>query len=450
MSADVKRRSIPLMSFEGSVRPQESSRPLRRPDATSAPFATAPISFGRSDGWFCRSPSIVTTISPRALTRPACMAGCWPKLRLKRTALTRGSPVCRRSTVAHVPSLEPSSTTITSNVRESRSRTAIACSTTCSMVLSSLKTGTTRETSGRSSSVRSGSARGYSSVSAIAQQATISTISENLREDMNSRLAERVELIEQDDRHGASWLAREAVEAACEAVQMGEDPVALAQRIVRARPAMGAIAGALGRVLVSGRSDEQIIEEARAVIEARERASKAIAVLLSPHIQGTVMTHSNSATVREAVEHTPPERLICTVSEPGEEGRELVEALRGDELAVDLVDDSDAEHAVETVDLLLLGADTVFRDGSLVNKVGTSGLAKAAKKAGVPVIVACEVIKLAPEDPRHPGEDRFDLTAPKHIDLYVTEEGEFPPRDIAALIDRTPFLHDGYALLLAD
>jgi translation initiation factor 2B subunit (eIF-2B alpha/beta/delta family) len=180
---------------------------------------------------------------------------------------------------------------------------------------------------------------------------------------MDSRLAERVELIEQDDRHGASWLAREAVEAVCEAVQMGEDPVALAQRIVRARPAMGAIAGALGRVLVSGRSDEQIIEEARAVIEGRERASKAIAVLLSPHIRGTVMTHSNSATVREAVAHTPPERMVCTVSEP--------------------------------------------------------------------------------------GEDRFDLTSPKHIDLYVTEEGEFPPLDIAALIDRTPFLHDGYALLNA-
>jgi len=287
-------------------------------------------------------------------------------------------------------------------------------------------------------------------VSAIAQQATISTISHNQREAMDSRLAERVELIEQDDRHGASWLAREAVEAVCEAVQMGEDPVALAQRIVRGRPAMGAIAGALGRVLVSGRSDEQIMEEARAVIEGRERAGKAIAVLLSPHIQGTVMTHSNSATVREAIEHTPPDRVVCTVSEPGEEGRELAETLRGDELAVDIVDDTDAEHAVGTVDLLLLGADTVFRDGSLVNKVGTSGLAKAAKKAGVPVIVACEVIKLAPEDPRSTGEDRFDLTSPEHIDLFVTEEGEFPPQDIAALIDRTPFLHDGYQLLLAD
>ena len=266
---------------------------------------------------------------------------------------------------------------------------------------------------------------------------------------MDSRLAERVELIEQDDRHGASWLAREAVEAVCEAVELGEDPLALAQHIVRVRPAMGAITGALGRVLVSGRSDEQILEEARALIEGRERAGKAIAVLLTPHIHGTVMTHSCSATVREALEHTPPDRVVCTVSSPGEEGRELAEGLRESGLTVEIVDDPDAEHAVGTVGLLLLGADTVFHDGSLLNKVGTTGLAKAAKKANVPVIVACEVLKLAPEDPRDPGEDRFELTDPKDIDSYVTEEGEFPPQDIAALVDRTPFLHDGYALLNA-
>ncbi|MEO8289674.1 MAG: hypothetical protein ABI649_01600 [Gaiellaceae bacterium] len=264
---------------------------------------------------------------------------------------------------------------------------------------------------------------------------------------MDSRLAERIDLVEKDDRHGASWLAREAVEAVSLAVELGEDPLEIARRLVQARPAMGAIAGALGRVLASGRTPEQILEEARALMEARERAAKAIAVLLTPHLHGVVMTHSNSATVQEAIEHTPPERVICTVSDPGGEGRELAEALRGSELAVDVVDDTDAEHAVATVDLLLLGADTVFRDGSLVNKVGTAGLAKAAKKAGVPVVVACEVIKLAPEDPHDPGEDRFDLTSPENVDCYVTEEGEHTPEDIAALIDRTPFLRDGYSLL---
>jgi translation initiation factor 2B subunit (eIF-2B alpha/beta/delta family) len=264
---------------------------------------------------------------------------------------------------------------------------------------------------------------------------------------VNTKLAERVERVATDDRHGASWLAREAVEAVAEAIELGEDPLPLARELVRARPAMGAIAGALGRVIAAGRSPEQMADEARALMEARERAAKAIAVLLSPYIEGVVMTHSASATVKEALLHTPPGRVICTASEPGGEGRELVEELRSAGLTADLVDDPDAEHAVGTVNLLLIGADTVFRDGSLVNKVGTAGLAEAAKKAGLPVIVACEVIKLSPAGARDPGEKRFDLTEPKYIDRYVTEEGAYAPDEIGSLIDRTPFLRDGYELL---
>jgi translation initiation factor eIF-2B subunit delta/methylthioribose-1-phosphate isomerase len=267
---------------------------------------------------------------------------------------------------------------------------------------------------------------------------------------VNTKLAERVERVATDDRHGASWLAREAVEAVAEAIELGEDPLPLARELVRARPAMGAIAGALGRVIAAGRSPEQMADEARALVEARERAAKAIAVLLSPYIEGVVMTHSASATVKEALLHTPPQRVICTASEPGGEGRELVEDLRSAGLTADLVDDPDAEHAVGTVNLLLIGADTVFRDGSLVNKVGTAGLAEAAKSAGLPVLVACEVIKLSPAGPRDPGEKRFDLTEPRYIDRYVTEEGAYAPDEIGSLIDRTPFLRDGYELLADD
>jgi translation initiation factor eIF-2B subunit delta/methylthioribose-1-phosphate isomerase len=258
---------------------------------------------------------------------------------------------------------------------------------------------------------------------------------------VQTKLAERVERVRNDDQHGASWLAKEAVE-------LGEDPIELGRQFVEARPAMGAIAGALGRLLVAGKSPEQIAEEAHALVASRERASKAIAVLIQPYVEGVVLTHSASSTVREALLHTPPDRVVCTISDPVGEGRGLAEDLRAAGLTVELVDDSDAEHAAGTVNLVLFGADTVFRDGSLVNKLGTAGIAKAAKKAGVPVVVACEIIKLAPEDPWEPeDEERFDFTPAEYIDTYVTEEGASPPAEIAALIDRTPFLREGYALL---
>jgi translation initiation factor 2B subunit (eIF-2B alpha/beta/delta family) len=265
---------------------------------------------------------------------------------------------------------------------------------------------------------------------------------------VHGELVTRVESVAADTRHGASWLAKEALETLVEAVELGEDPVETARALVRARPAIGSIAGAMGRVLVAGRTPEQLVEEAHAVIAGRERAAATIAVILAEELAGkVVMTHSASATAREALIHGQAERVVCTVSDPVGEGRAFSEELAAAGLTTELVADDDAKHAVATVDLLLLGADTVFRDGSLVNKIKTNGLAKSAKKAGVPVIVACEVLKLAPVDPYEPDEERVDLTPPSLIDRYVTEEGAFAPDEVAALVDRTPFLQEGYELL---
>jgi translation initiation factor 2B subunit (eIF-2B alpha/beta/delta family) len=261
-------------------------------------------------------------------------------------------------------------------------------------------------------------------------------------------LTSRVESVASDTSHGASWLAKEALETLVEAVELGEDPLETARALVRARPAIGSIAGAMGRALVAGRTPEQLVEEAHAVIAGRERAAATIAVILAPDLtERIVMTHSASATAREALIHAQAERVVCTVSDPVGEGRAFSEELADAGLATDLVADEDAGHAVGTVDLLLLGADTVFRDGSLVNKIKTHGLVKAARKAGVPVVVACEVLKLAPDDPYEPDEERVDLTPPELIGSYVTEEGIFAPNEIAALVDRTPFLREGYELL---
>jgi methylthioribose-1-phosphate isomerase len=67
---------------------------------------------------------------------------------------------------------------------------------------------------------------------------------------------------------------------------------------------------------------------------------------------------------------------------------------------------------------------------------------------GVRTVVACEVIKLAPIDPPERIDDvYFDITPPEHVDEIVTEEGAYPSDEVRSLIDRTPFLREGYALL---
>src|SRR3954451_13282067 len=210
-----------------------------------------------------------------------------------------------------------------------------------------------------------------------------------------------------DREHGASWMARRTVETLLEvaeqpfgtSAELFDTLVEAGRKLVESRPGVGAIAGAAGRVLAAADAhkflepDELrrlVDEEAQSILHGRERAAASIAIHLKDTIAGkTVMTHSASATVREALIHTPPAKAICTVSDPVAEGRAFAEELREQGLNVDLVEDADAEDAVATADLLLVGADTVFRCGTLCNKIGTTKLAEAAQAAGVPTIVAC-------------------------------------------------------------
>jgi len=286
-------------------------------------------------------------------------------------------------------------------------------------------------------------------------------------------LGERLQELRMDRRHGASFLARRAVEAL---VEVAEAPAATPEELLErvtsaarllatARPGIAAVAGAVGRLLAAAHAEKhlapaelrRLIElEARALIDGRRRAAASIAVQLSERLKGAlVVTHSASATVREAVLHTPPERLVCTVSHPIEEGRAFADELRAAGLTVELVADTDAPAKLAEASLLLVGADTVYRDGTLCNKIGTRTLAEAAADQRVPMIIACELIKLAPIDseqaPPLPAEARelFDLTPPELIDAVVTEDGTYSTAEVRALVDRTPFLREGYALLRA-
>jgi len=291
-------------------------------------------------------------------------------------------------------------------------------------------------------------------LSAFCENAAVATI-----------LGERVEELRRDRTHGGSWMARRAVEAlAAVAEQQAASGEELVTRLVGAgrelaasRPGVGAVAGAVGRLLAAANRQAQlepeqlrqlVREEAEALVDGRRRAGASIAIQLQERLTDSiVLTHSASATVREALLHTPPARVICTASSPQDEGRLFSEELREAGLEVELVEDEDAPRQLEWASVFLIGADTVFRDGTLCNKAGTRRLAEAAAAESVPTIVACEVIKLAPVDAPRAGSSECELTPMELIDSIVTEEGTHPANEIRPLVDRTPFLREGYALL---
>jgi ribose 1,5-bisphosphate isomerase len=287
-----------------------------------------------------------------------------------------------------------------------------------------------------------------------------------------SGLAATVEELRGDRNHGASWMARRAVETLLEVSQQPFDSseallqalVGAARELSESRPGVGAIAGASGRVLAAASAHRHIEidelrrlieEEGKGILDGRIRAAASIAIQLQERLNdAVVLTHSASATVREALVHTPPARAICTVSEPVGEGRDFADDLRGEGLKVDLIEDADAPAALDDATLFLVGADTVFLDGTLNNKIGTTAIAEAASERKVPTVVACEIIKLAPieaasaPEPSEAERTLFELTPPELLTEIVTEEGATATDCVGSLVDRTPFLREGYALLL--
>jgi translation initiation factor 2B subunit (eIF-2B alpha/beta/delta family) len=283
-------------------------------------------------------------------------------------------------------------------------------------------------------------------------------------------IADRAEELRADRDHGGSWLARRAVEALVAVIEHPADStdeflerlLDAARQLAAARPSMGAITHAVGRLTASAYSASHlapeelrrlVAEEANALVAGRDRAAASIAVHLRPQLQdATVLTHSASATVREAMLHDEPARVLCTVSAPVEEGRAFAEELRAEGVNAEIVEERDLAEALKGASLVLVGADTVYEDGSLKNKIGTRPLAEKADHAGVKVIVACELLKLAPTSPPIDEDepDLRDVTPPGLLDMVVTEEEACRPDDVRVLIDRTPFLREGYRLLLGE
>ncbi|WP_256393228.1 ribose 1,5-bisphosphate isomerase [Natronoarchaeum rubrum] len=189
----------------------------------------------------------------------------------------------------------------------------------------------------------------------------------------------------------------------------------------------------------------------------------------------TVLTHCHStdalACVEAAVEDGKEIEAIVKETRPRKQGHITARQLREWGVPVTLIVDGAARRHLRSVDHVLVGADSIAADGSVINKVGTSGLAVVAREQGVPVMVAAATIKLHPETltghtveierraesevltdeertaivGSNEGErsddgsfavdnPAFDVTPPRFVDAIVTERGQFPPESIVTLM----------------
>src|SRR5580765_1548739 len=134
--------------IDGKRRERKASRRfLRHPHTMSAPRSTASTIAGMSRGSFCRSPSDVTMIRPRAWSNPAAKAAVCPKFRRKRMTVRCGSTACNRASVSKLSSVLPSSMTISSYDRPQARSVFDSSACSSSSDAASFRTGMTTDRS---------------------------------------------------------------------------------------------------------------------------------------------------------------------------------------------------------------------------------------------------------------------------------------------------------------
>jgi translation initiation factor 2B subunit (eIF-2B alpha/beta/delta family) len=130
--------------------------------------------------------------------------------------------------------------------------------------------------------------------------------------------------------------------------------------------------------------------------------------------------------------------VYVTESSPGLEGKQLAKDLIGRGVPVRLIADSAVDPVISNVDSVIVGADSVLADGSVVNKIRTREIARLAHERGIPLNVVCESAKFSTIDllgePVRLEETLFDRTPSEYVSKIVTEKGLVEPRKVEAKV----------------
>jgi ribose 1,5-bisphosphate isomerase len=211
---------------------------------------------------------------------------------------------------------------------------------------------------------------------------------------------------------------------------------------------------------------QMLISHANAFIAGSEMAVRQIAVMGANQIRDgdCILTHCNSEAalgcIIEAKRQGKEIEVFATEVRPWNQGRLTIEVLNRHEIPTHFIVDSAVRAFINDMDLAIAGADAVYANGSVINKIGTSQIALSAHEARTKMIIAAETYKFAPRTmlgeeiniEERPGSEVlpdeiaatlpyvrvhnpvFDLTPVEYIDLIVTEAGVIPPQAAPSII----------------
>ncbi|HVL32042.1 MAG TPA: hypothetical protein VM600_00490, partial [Actinomycetota bacterium] len=215
-----------------------------------------------------------------------------------------------------------------------------------------------------------------------------------------------------------------------------------ARAVVRAHPAMGALVRLCARVL----DDADPSEAARAFVASLRSSSDAAADSvrwITGRREVVVLTHSASGAVARALLRIQARisYVVCTTSLPGGEGRSFAKRLERDGFDVVVIADAEVARACADVDLVLLGADAITPEG-VVNKVGTTVVALAAREAGIGCYsIGCSEKMVPAEAVALDRAPAFESTPLELFDAIMTERGPQRPAAVRRQTGRVTIDH---------
>lgn len=219
-------------------------------------------------------------------------------------------------------------------------------------------------------------------------------------------LAQRIASVRDDREHGSRWLVRQTIlllhELATETAVAPDQRLQRVQQagreLAHARPAMAALAGAVGRILAASSDPDNMARVASQLLQDYDQAIARITNFARPYLKGTIMTHSLSGTVLEVLQAcTPPiEHIIILEGRPLYEGRTVARSLSALPVRLTLITEAQADIFLPMCQALVVGADSILADGGILNKAGTALLAWAARGHSVPLYILSETLKISP------------------------------------------------------
>ncbi|MDY0082303.1 MAG: hypothetical protein RBR74_03915 [Ignavibacteriaceae bacterium] len=132
----------------------------------------------------------------------------------------------------------------------------------------------------------------------------------------------------------------------------------------------------------------------------------------------TILTISHSRTLIEIFrllrKTNPKLKIFVCESRPLNEGKLLAVELKKNKIKNQIITEASAGKIIKQIDAVLLGADQIFKNGSVVNKTGSRMLAILAKYERIPVYVLASKSKFITEQKNKLPEE-FEIVEAKII-----------------------------------